>query len=125
MSLDEKLKNIQITRESRVNGLKIIFDYVLTVDEVAQIKQAFADEGYQKPDELGSIAYSSMLVDGVVNIVPKQRNLMTGKEWINIYNKKLKQIIEVEYGTEVEPPEIPRWLINQAAHRASGIKETE
>lgn len=46
-----------------------------------QIKQAFIDDGWVKPNAFGQVAYTTIHKDGKTTIVPAQPDLMTKSEW--------------------------------------------
>lgn len=48
---------------------------------VGELKQAFIDDGWQKPNEFGQVSYSTIHKDGVTTIVPAKPGLMTKEQW--------------------------------------------
>jgi hypothetical protein len=120
MSLDKKLKDLDI---EFLHGVPVR----LPDSAIEAIKQAFIDEGWQEPNEFGQVAYTTQLVDGVVNIVPEQANLMTGPEWLARFEKNLTAMpCDQKYvldGGETIVETHSMSHVELAARRAAGVED--
>lgn len=76
-----------------------------------QIKQAFADAGYEKLHEKG--AYDTMN-EAVANM---QKDWMTGQEWYDRFEKEFSKLTTENYMTAIYPHEALK-----AAQKASGLE---
>lgn len=111
MSLDDRLRSIDFYNPGVTRYLR------LSDEDIKTIKQAFIAEGWQKPNEFGQVAYTTQLVDGVVSLVPRQVNVMTGQEWLDRFADELGQL---EGGTGYDLLLLTQVVI-PAARRAAGL----
>lgn len=93
-------------------------------DPIEAIKNAFIDEGWQKPNAFDQVAFTTIYKDGKTTIVPSQPDLMTGQEWYDRFQEKLYK----EFPNIDKPGYTSHLFRDQAiaaARRASGIKEQD
>jgi len=102
----------------------ILSHHTYDTDRVEAIKQAFADEsGLTKLMQDMVNTHANMKYDALrLGLSHSGEKYMTGQEWLDTYNKALKQIVDDTYGPELEPVELPVWLVYEVARKAAGIK---
>lgn len=116
MNVDDRLQTLLYTFTSGINQ-RVAPDKVLLVDAIAQIKQAFADEGYEKRDPIIQDALLYPLV------LKKENGWKTGQEWYDRYKAQLAgaTFLGRDEG-EVEAIEFTLKNTDLAAKRAAGIE---
>lgn len=80
-NLDKKLEEILNDAYSLGAQDPDLEMYGVNDTDIAAIKQAFIDDGWQRPNMFGQVAYKTMHKDGITTIVPAQPGLMTKEEW--------------------------------------------
>lgn len=100
MSLDERLRDVLF---KAAGGISDMGD-----DEVAQIKQAFADEGWTPIQRVGFRPDK----EGFIERYPA---LMTGQEWYDRFVEECKRIPDGKHPSIFDP-------VYEAAKKAAGIE---
>jgi hypothetical protein len=103
MSLDKRLKDLKIDPYLLKDATK------LSGEDIEAIKQAFIDEGWRHPS-------SDQFLE-----MAEHFGYLKGPEWLATYNEAYKQVVEDAYGPEIEPVELPKWLIEKIARRVAGV----
>lgn len=137
MTLDEKLKEILVER-----AVDLIEDFEHPLDlnpTIAQIKQAFADEGHKpsymippvitggeyEPELLPPRKYSSAQLQAIQEELNKPR--MTGGEWYKRFTKELRNYF-YEFDDDSWPTHLDGYGIEvflDVALKASGLSREE
>jgi hypothetical protein len=104
MSLDDKLRGI-LGKEG----------ITYPPGAIEKIKQAFADEGYEKMPKAEDYRYEPGAVHSrVITSILKEGNYMTGQEWYDRFVQECKNL-EPNHPSIFDP-------VYEAAKKASGIK---
>lgn len=121
MSLDNKLREILSDSYDIVGkGATVRLNHD---GAIAQIKQAFADEGYVKIPQ-GTVGK----VDGVkIFSINGDSNIMTGQEFYAAYKRELgfgslDDVKDMARGEELKAIEVAEMKCDEAAKRAAGLE---
>jgi hypothetical protein len=138
MSLDDKLREklsesaiiLEVNRDVGPRKYELALGLFLD-DAIAQIKQAFADEGYIEPSEVANWQRTvNVLTESLTRgmrlpvkqyvALDKKRqsahNLMTGQEWYDRFKKGATDKYHKNSAIQM-------WNILEAAKRAAGLTE--